>query len=210
VPTVPTVPTLTLPQLSQIRIATPCSMRWDDMAGDDKKRFCEACGLHVHNLDAMSPEEVGALFDGGSERVCGRLRRRADGTILERDCPVGLRALRHRAAITAGRIAAAVAFLITGSVLWAARQREPWKRARVESLQPFAAVAEWIDPAVAPPPVLMGMVSISPATPQQIQARARARQLLKSVIEDPHHDTAPVLDADSASAEQADGPGDQP
>ncbi|HVR40948.1 MAG TPA: carboxypeptidase-like regulatory domain-containing protein, partial [Thermoanaerobaculia bacterium] len=54
-------------------------------------------------------------------RVCARLYRRADGTVLTRDCPTGLRALRRRAS----RVAAAwitallsVASFACGSTTW--------------------------------------------------------------------------------------------
>lgn len=46
-------------------------------------------------------------------RICGRLYRRADGTLLTRDCPVGLRALRRRVARVAGATLAAVLGLLS-------------------------------------------------------------------------------------------------
>lgn len=32
-------------------------MKWEEMKGDDKRRYCEHCQLHVHNLSAMSLHE---------------------------------------------------------------------------------------------------------------------------------------------------------
>ena len=40
------------------------------MTGDDKRRFCEGCQLHVHNLSAMSPPEQQALLTKRSGRQC--------------------------------------------------------------------------------------------------------------------------------------------
>lgn len=40
------------------RIERPCTADWHSMTGDERKRFCEACGKHVHNLSAMTPKEA--------------------------------------------------------------------------------------------------------------------------------------------------------
>lgn len=78
--------------LDRIAIASPCSADWNRMQGDDRRRFCADCKLHVHDISRMSTEEAMALLRGaGTQRVCVRFYRRADGTVLTRDCPVGLR-----------------------------------------------------------------------------------------------------------------------
>jgi hypothetical protein len=43
---------------SQFTIPTPCPMDWDRMPGDDRKRFCGACGKHVFNVSRMTPDET--------------------------------------------------------------------------------------------------------------------------------------------------------
>lgn len=45
----------------EFRIKEPCPMNWEDMNGDDKKRFCSQCSLHVHNLSAMNDGEIDRL-----------------------------------------------------------------------------------------------------------------------------------------------------
>jgi hypothetical protein len=52
------------------RVEKPCSKEWDSLTGDDRKRFCEQCGLHVHNLSAMSRSEV-SDFMSIPGRKCG-------------------------------------------------------------------------------------------------------------------------------------------
>jgi len=52
------------------KITHPCSQDWSKMAGDEKKRFCEQCQLHVHNLAAMSAEEREGLLAKRGERRC--------------------------------------------------------------------------------------------------------------------------------------------
>jgi len=52
------------------RISQPCYQDWDAMEGDDKRRFCDQCQLHVHNLSAMSPAEQQALLSQRRPRQC--------------------------------------------------------------------------------------------------------------------------------------------
>lgn len=67
------------------------------MQGDERRRFCAQCKLHVHNLGAMSRADANAFVQAKEGRVCVRFFRRADGTVLTRDCPVGLRRKLRRA-----------------------------------------------------------------------------------------------------------------
>lgn len=77
--------------LDGISIASPCTADWNQMQGDDRRRFCASCKLHVHDLSGMTANEALALLQKGEGRTCVRFFRRADGTVLTRDCPVGLR-----------------------------------------------------------------------------------------------------------------------
>jgi hypothetical protein len=95
-------------RIDGLRVATPCPASWDEMHGDERMRFCDSCNLHVYNISAMSRREAEALISRTEGRICGRFYRRADGTILTKDCPVGLRALRRRAAKVAGAAVTAI------------------------------------------------------------------------------------------------------
>jgi hypothetical protein len=100
--------------LDQIQIASPCSADWNAMQGDERRRFCEQCKLHVHNLSAMTRDEAEALLlSAASGRVCTRFFRRADGTVLTRDCPVGVRARLRRTWARACALASAL-FVFAG------------------------------------------------------------------------------------------------
>jgi hypothetical protein len=84
----------------QLRIASPCTERWDDMAAvdGDRQRHCAKCKLNVFNIKELEDTEVRALLAKASGgRVCVRLYRRADGTVLTRDCPTGLARVRRKA-----------------------------------------------------------------------------------------------------------------
>ena len=94
--------------LTSLRVASPCHVSWDDMTGDDRVRFCTSCNLNVYNFAAMSSDEVRSMITNSTGRVCGRLYRRADGTLLTRDCPVGLRAVRRKVRRFVGAVFATV------------------------------------------------------------------------------------------------------
>ncbi len=76
--------------LSRFTIPTPCPMDWDRMPGDDRRRYCAACGKHVYNLTAMRPEERDSLTAkalAGDDELCGRLDHRPDGKLFASDDP---------------------------------------------------------------------------------------------------------------------------
>jgi hypothetical protein len=50
------------------------------MRGDDKTRFCDTCGKHVHDLSAGTEAEARALFRE-TERPCVRYTRDASGGV---------------------------------------------------------------------------------------------------------------------------------
>src|SRR5688500_3810491 len=118
----------TLPTLDQIQIASPCHASWDDMRGDDRVRFCGYCQLNVYNLSDMPRDEAEKLVrergvDGSGlrgGRLCVRFYRRHDGTVLTRDCPVGIRALRQRLVRSVAAIAGLLLALI-GSTAFGSR-----------------------------------------------------------------------------------------
>lgn len=98
--------------LDDIRIGSPCDKRWEDMVGDDRKRFCEACQKNVYDLSAMAREEAERFLMTHEETPCVRLYRRPDGTVMSADCPEGRRKIRRRlavlSAVGAGAMAAGV------------------------------------------------------------------------------------------------------
>src|SRR5229473_6883076 len=71
-------------QLGRLRIAVPCQASWEGMAGDERVRHCTLCSLNVYNFAEMTCDEVRELLMRTEGRVCARLYRRADGTVLTR------------------------------------------------------------------------------------------------------------------------------
>lgn len=99
--------------LNAVRIASPCPVLWDDMTGDDRVRHCRQCDCRVYNLSTVTAEEGVKILRETEGRLCIQLWRRADGTLITTDCPVGLRErarrLRRRLAAFAASIASYLA-----------------------------------------------------------------------------------------------------
>lgn len=97
--------------LDELNVASPCPANWDEMKGGDSVRFCSSCKKNVYNLSALGREEAIALVNElEPEGFCGRFYRRADGTMLTADCPVGLKEKARRAS---RRAVAASLYLVT-------------------------------------------------------------------------------------------------
>jgi Carboxypeptidase regulatory-like domain len=95
-------------QLDRLRIASPCPTTWEQMKGDQRVRFCELCSLHVYNIAELTAREAKSLIANTEGRICARIYRRSDGTVITKDCPVGLRAIRRRVARIGGAVFATV------------------------------------------------------------------------------------------------------
>ena len=81
------------------------------MTGDDRARFCSLCNLHVYNIAELTRKQAVALISETEGRICGRIYRRSDGTVITKDCPFGLRAIRRRVARLTGAVFATVVAL---------------------------------------------------------------------------------------------------
>ena len=100
------------PELGVVKTATPCSADWEQMKGDDVKRFCTKCALYVYDLSALTTNEARELLMESEGRLCARIFTRADGTVLTKDCPVGISRKRWKrvgGAALAAALAGAVA-----------------------------------------------------------------------------------------------------
>lgn len=47
----------------QINIEEPCHQSWEQMRGDEQRRFCDHCDKHVHNLSAMTKAQAQELLE---------------------------------------------------------------------------------------------------------------------------------------------------
>lgn len=76
--------------LEALELATPCKADWNAMSGNDQVRFCGSFHKNVYNLAAMTRAEAESLVMQKEGNLCAILRRRADGTVITSDCPVGI------------------------------------------------------------------------------------------------------------------------
>jgi hypothetical protein len=142
-----------LPLLDQIRVASPCNADWDTMKGDHQVRFCGQCQKNVYNLSGMARAHAERLVQETEGRLCVRFYRRADGTLLTADCPVGASKLRFRRATVA---AVGAGLLLVGG-FWASRTRmgEPvpsmGTAPRPALMETRGEVASTVGSTVAPP-----------------------------------------------------------
>jgi hypothetical protein len=100
--------------LNHVRIASPCKADWDQMIGGERRRFCGQCSLNVYNLSGMTRAEAESLIARTEGRLCVRFYRRFDGSIITKDCPIGLRAIRRRLSYVAKAIGSVVLGLFAG------------------------------------------------------------------------------------------------
>jgi hypothetical protein len=94
--------------INKLRVASPCPSNWEDMRGDKRVRFCDLCSLNVYNVSEMTTAQVQNLITKSEGRICARIYKRADGTIITNDCPIGLRAYYKRTARFAGAALTAI------------------------------------------------------------------------------------------------------
>jgi hypothetical protein len=140
--------------LDNLRVASPCNARWEDMAGDERARFCGSCRKHVYNLSAMTRPEIETLIREKEGRFCGRYYQRPDGRMLTADCLTGRRQRRSRLARWAGSFCATVMFLLGGRL--ALRAEETNKTTIGKPGSPRTNCAPVLMGDMVAPPVVMG------------------------------------------------------
>lgn len=137
-----------LPVLDNIRVAAPCSADWAKMTGDDRVRHCGDCNKNVFDLSALTRDEAEALILEKQGRLCVRYYQRADGTILTKDCRVGVARRRKRRLIAAG----AAALLAGGGGVLVWRSLPADEPAFVPVMGTIPAPVVEIETQVAPEP----------------------------------------------------------
>jgi hypothetical protein len=157
-----------LPLLERVSVASPCTQSWDAMVGDDRARFCDACAKNVFNLSAMTSAEAEALLVEHGEKLCVRLYRRKDGTVLTADCPVGVRKKRVRRVVAL--VAGAGAMAGGAMSLFARQGRVTMGDVAMTQDPPTMGVMVPVPPTATaePAPAVMGSAVVeAPAAPTQ-------------------------------------------
>jgi hypothetical protein len=154
--------------LNSLTIASPCSANWDEMHGDNRKRFCGECKLNVYNLSGMTRNEAEELLQNSEGRLCVRFYQRTDGTVLTEDCPVGWARIKQRVSKTAAAFASLIIGLVSGLGFTAA-YNQPDSEIMVGKLEkPQSTPKPKATPKPVPSetPVIMGAVPVPENTPK--------------------------------------------
>ena len=56
------------------------------MRGNNRMRYCSMCNLKVYNFRYFKEAEIRETLQRNTGRICGRIYRRLDGTIMTNDC----------------------------------------------------------------------------------------------------------------------------
>jgi len=74
-------------RLERISIERPCPKRWSELVGDERRRFCSACALHVTNLSALTRPEAEQFLAASRGRVCVTYVPTETGAVALRRAP---------------------------------------------------------------------------------------------------------------------------
>jgi hypothetical protein len=102
------------------------------MIGTDRKRYCGECKLNVYNISGMTRPEAEQLLTQSEGRLCVRYYRRADGTILTKDCPVGWAKVKERVSRVATAAFSLLMTLFAGIGMMSFFSKEDERRNRFE------------------------------------------------------------------------------
>lgn len=128
--------------LDNLCIAAPCSIAWESMQGDNRKRECGGCSRSVFNISDMTKSEAELfLRENAQAPPCMIFYRRHDGTVMTDNCPVGLRKLRDRCRAVVRAASAVVAFFLSWTCAHGQTQKDLGKstliRSHVSGSAPF-------------------------------------------------------------------------
>jgi len=90
--------------IQQLRIASPCSVDWDAMIGNNRVRFCEHCRLSVHHVDSLTRKQLRRLIARSNGRVCVNYTRSQTQPTL----PILHKIGRRTSALAAGAFSASL------------------------------------------------------------------------------------------------------
>ncbi len=165
--------------LNNIRVASPCSANWDEMYGNNQQRHCGECKMNVYNLSEMSKQEAESLIMNAEGRLCARFYRRADGTVITKDCPVGWKAFKKsmsRFWTAAASIVITAASGIGISNYLTKKEKEPVIMGAIAVETPHTNVKQPLMGKIAPknidePEMIMGDIALPSEEPQEIKGR---------------------------------------
>jgi hypothetical protein len=128
--------------LDGVKIASPCGANWNEMRGNERKKYCAMCKLNVYNLSEMTQTEAENFLINSEGRVCLKIHRRADGTVITQNCPVGLAKIKQKVSRTAKAFVSICAGIFGG--IFAFNQFQPNHTVQDENSIKVSAVDYYI------------------------------------------------------------------
>ncbi len=141
--------------LGMIEVPIPCTVPWDSMRGNGRVRHCGQCKQSVYLLSEMSKEEAEELIRQKEGKLCVRLYRRPDGSVVTRSCAAvrWSRVVWNAASFVMLGLCSICAFV---SVPWFKEQYDRWSAGRLGTTmgEPcfLPSTTTPTVPEIAPPP----------------------------------------------------------
>jgi len=128
--------------LNEIRIASPCTVSWRSMRGDERVRHCSRCDRKVFNLSQLSSEDAAQLLEEHGHDLCVRLFKRRDGTVMTEDCRASSGGRWRIAAWAASLVASLFATGCMGAVAVRPKDQQPNQQPATQPSESGGAVAK--------------------------------------------------------------------
>lgn len=74
-------------ELAHLQVTSPCSSSWERMSGDEQQRYCDECQRFVYDFSKMPRRQIEAMMAASQGRICARLTRKEDGSLLTLELP---------------------------------------------------------------------------------------------------------------------------
>lgn len=156
------------------------------MQGDQRRRFCESCQLHVHNLSALTKREIKQLLARtGDGRLCGRYQQDAFGRIVTQPESGWRGWLGRQTALIKLSLSSALAFFFLNPSRASTNDNTPQKPAPTASTAPVTAAdktekqpaaqnskpTQITESSEEPITLFMGIVCAKPKPPLRLKHR---------------------------------------
>ncbi len=82
--------------LDRVSIGSSCQTDWEAMNGDQSQRYCDQCEKSVYNFSQLTRSQAEALIARTNGKLCARIERRPDGSILTADKSYSLPRLNQK------------------------------------------------------------------------------------------------------------------
>lgn len=125
------------------------------MTGSESVRFCHSCKLNVYNIAQFSDSEAQEIFaqNLNGNRMCTRIYRRPDGTVMTDNCPRALRRLRdwrNRTFSAIAKVAALATLFLAANLPGAASNDKDKEKVAPQPSKSKSTALQSVKPVASP------------------------------------------------------------